>query len=131
METSRLVIELRQIWPRLVFVWPTDTRMILPSIEDVLLALSGHEYGSGIAESDDCDDRALHAHSDVKRHCREIGLAHSWAFGEAAGDKFRGMPMNHTVNIVRTPDEWMFIDAKTKKHWAGSNEKDSLIAVKF
>ena len=123
------------------FIWLTDNEYLLPSLEVVKEMLS-HTDISGlkfIPSIQDCDDFALHLHSQVKKiRGRQAadGIipaseALSWPMGEVFCSRFNGVNGLHNANFVVCEDMKVYmIEPQTKEIRLYSKLKDAVHIMK-
>jgi hypothetical protein len=139
-EVERKLVE---VYPNLIEenVWPTDTKYLLPVLDEVVSAIERNSvkdlpYVSNIGE---CEEFALYLHAAIKkeRHLNWENLPkeerYNWAFGEAIGFRFDLLgSQNHTMNIVITSDfEVRVIEPRNNGIQMADVDKFSAFFVKF
>lgn len=130
---SNIRAAIRELWPRIALLWLPDGTYERPAIADVIAALQA----SGVATIEkrgelwDCDDYALAANYQIKRHCLANGVENPWAFGECFCSKLKGREVNHTLNILHAQNGLWLIEPQGYHHWLASKERDNVETVKM
>ena len=136
--------EIKKLWPTVSHrIWITDPKHWCPRkerfeefIRDVWDAKFPVEDRRWIDNLGDCDDYAKVFVGEVcfirmrLAYNKQIPQDEwaSWAVGYCMGQQFRGIPINHAVNICILEEGIHFFDAMEGRLWKAS-DKDSLYFV--
>ena len=130
---------LKSFWP-IDDIWLFDRSFFLldeSTIKKIITELSVKTM-KYVPELWDCDNFSLLLNSDVKKYqydciqCSKPKTPHyPWAFGECIGTKFRGVEMNHSVNIAVCKDGIFFVDPQNNYMWKADRKNDDLYFIKI
>ena len=134
---------LKDNWPNLRFIWPTDPKYIIMDFEglkDIVKSCSVKNFKSR-GNLWDCDNYALQLHAKVQeyQYCLneepEIEMLNSWAFGECIGIPNKGTfcmaNPPHAINIAITNEGIALIEPNNDEVWVAGKNEMSLFFVKF
>jgi len=135
--------ELAKLWPDLDMVVLLDKGFVLPKLQEIvdIFKASKIREMEFIPEFNDCDDFALFLMAEVRMRRYEKykngGLTKDEiapvAFGMAVGNVFRGMGMDHVVNICVT-DEGIYlfdITPESDRYWKADSYTDNILLCKM
>lgn len=125
MKSKEIRKRLEGVFPDLRVPWLRDTEYDLPSLDEVRAFVERSKvdeyHFSG--EDFDCDDFALQLHAEVKRE-------HHWAFGEAYGDRIKGVEERHNLNVFVADDGKVYLlEPQTDEIWRAEKGKDNILIV--
>ncbi len=125
---------LKDIWPRLRYIWILDRKFWVPSKAQLknLLKISKVDKEKYIPLARDCEDFSLQLNADIKSRALDIyrdDLA--IAFGEVAGSEFRGRLYMHAVNICFCEEGVYLVEPQDDRIWEATSENDNVFFVKI
>jgi hypothetical protein len=118
---------IRKLWPNAVFLRTPDEQYYVPSKKEIYEAVDALPVLTPPTWDGICNWWALQAYADIQLD--KLHAEAPWAFGIADGNKFRGFPSQHTLNIAYTRDGIYLIDIHNHKRWLGSATDDYILTV--
>ena len=128
MQKAEVKSILTRVWPALTETWFFDNNYYLPKYEELakLVAVSEVRKERPTGEGFDYDDFALQLHAEIKRNRHNP----PWAFGEAFGNRFKGWPKLHMLNICVCPEGPVLIEPQTGEIWTPNPSTDNVLFVR-
>jgi hypothetical protein len=139
LDTKTIREKFHQVFPNLQFVWAPDLFYMIPGIEELMQLVIATKVAAMRSDGEliDCDDYALQANAKIKE--QRIGMANSlspdesyhWAFGEAFGDKFNRLELEHTLCICCAQQGVFIIEPQTYDYWLADSKNDNALIIKL